>query len=1072
MIQLNKLFDIKEGEGKPTTLLFAYFFFFGATLTVGKTARNAYFLNRYDIEYLPLMFLAAATAVAIVGIINYFISKRLDLIQNLFRTISISGFIFAISLIFIQISLEGLLIPFLYVWIDVITIVINFQFVIYVSMIFNSQQAKRLFAIILCGSPIARILIGASIPLFVGQFGSDYLLTLTSGFILCCVLMAWIARPYMHHEQLPQKDQNKPSKTSGLLDNYFKMLALAIGAAAVATVIIEYQFLIFSKHFYPLEEELAGFFGKFYSITGFVSLFTQLLLTKWILTRFGILAAMRILPAGLGIGALAILFNPSLLSALIGRASEQITKFTLNKTSFELLWVPVSPDQKQRKRLFIDDTIKTSMQGLTGIFIYVLIKVWPMPYLYLMQILSLMALVSIGIWLFTTSHLKKGYVSALASAIEKRQLNFEELQLDTTDSEIVKTIEDALNSDEEAKQIFALELISDLNLAPWSNTLKKLFKKGLPSVREKVLAMTADHPDILSDTELQNTIERKGLLARDAIIISGKRNMAGLIPAYERMLENTRDENAEIRAAAATAVLMMNKGPRDAARSTLEGLLTNEDENLKAVSLRMLRHIPDFLTDNQLQECCVSNSTRVCSAALQVAHLRYDVSLIPCIISCLKHPQTRSVAGNVLKAYPAEAVTNILNKMLMENETDRDLTLGIIRIMKDYWNSLSISILVQLLKNPSLHIKSACIITLLRIARKSPLSNEILQQLNGESRIIAKQIYTRYQMMEFIVIGAEGMLLYDLYKSEAEQLITLLLKLLILQVPEVSIESYIRKEKYDYRAQTDNLIEIFENILPRRESEYIIPLFKNISIEDRRRTGRKYFPDLPNELDPDLIQLIQSSEECHRIIGLAYAISQSRSKVLKGIDWSIFIDNKIYDEIISKYVARNNNALMNLPQFPQQNFQKSEKELQMLSMLERMIILKGTNLFEGIPGESIYNIALVLEEERLEKGTLLFERGDKGAYFYIIVTGEVLIHIDETEFTRHRKGEYFGEMALLDDHPRSASATALEETLLLKIDQENFLDIMMDSKDVRRSIMRILNDRIRRLTDQYARATS
>jgi hypothetical protein len=60
MMPLSKLLNIKEGEGKPVALLFTYFFFFGATLTVSKTARDAYFLNRFDIAYLPLMFLAAA----------------------------------------------------------------------------------------------------------------------------------------------------------------------------------------------------------------------------------------------------------------------------------------------------------------------------------------------------------------------------------------------------------------------------------------------------------------------------------------------------------------------------------------------------------------------------------------------------------------------------------------------------------------------------------------------------------------------------------------------------------------------------------------------------------------------------------------------------------------------------------------------------------------------------------------------------------------------------------------------------------------------------------------------------
>jgi AAA family ATP:ADP antiporter len=1070
MIQLGKLFDIKEGEGKPTTILFAYFFFFGATLTVGKTARDAYFLNRFDVVYLPLMFLASASVVAIIAIINYLASKRLNLIHNLFRTIFLGGLIFAISLMLIQANLNGLLVPFLYVWIDVITIVINFQFVIYASMVFNSRQAKRLFGIILCGSPIARIVIGASIPPFVGQFGSNCLLTLTAGFILCCVLMAWIARPYIHQETQVQQVQHEESKNIGFLDSYLKMLAMAIGAAAVATVIIEYQFLIISNHAFPSEEKLAGFFGTFYSVTGCVSLFTQLLLTKWILARFGILSAMRILPAGLGIGALAILFNPSLLSVLIGRISEQITKFTLNKTSFELLWVPVSPDQKQRKKLFIDDTIKTSMQGLTGILIYILIKVWPLPYPVLMQVLSLVALVSIGIWFLSTFHLKNGYVSALLSAIEKRQLDFKQMRLDTTDSEIVKTIEDALNSDDEAKQVFALELISNLYLTPWSDTLRKLFKKGSPSVRAKILAMTADYPDILSDADLRSTIEERGILAGDALIISGKRNMREMIPNLRHILENTQDENAEICAAAATAVLMMNKGPCDLARSTLEELLNNEDENLKAVALRMLHHIPDFLTETQLQEFCLSDSFHVCSAALDIAHLRYHVSLIPYIINCLKHPQTRSVARNALKIYPPGEVVDILNKMLIQDEIDTDLKIEIVRTLKDYPDSLSISTLAQMLKHSSLNIQAESIDTLLKIARQTPLSTGILQHLSDESRDIARHIYARYQMMGSIEKGSEGLLLYDLYASDIEQRIPMLIKLLVLPVPEIPVETYITYEKYEYGPQAENLIEIFDNILHRRESGYVIPLLQDISIEDRCRVGQRYFTDLPNELDIELIRLIQSSNEYHRIIGLDYSISQCRMKVLEQIDWAIFIDQGIHHEIIAKYVVRNNHALMNLPQFPHQYFQKPVKESQMLSILEKTIILKSTNLFEGVPGENIYHLAQVMEEERLGKGILLFERGDKGDYFYIIVTGEILIHIGETELNRHGKGEYFGEMALLDDYPRSASATALEETLLLKINQDNFLDIMMDNKKVRRSIMRIINDRFRRLTDQYAQA--
>ncbi len=1072
MKHLRKLLDIKAGEGKPTAILFAYFFFFGATITAGKTARDAYFLSRFDITYLPLMFLIAAGAVAIIAIINYFASKRIDLVRNFFFTIALSGLFFAASLMVIQTNLNGMMIPFLYVWIDVITIVINFQFVIYAGMVFNSRQARRLFGSILCGSPIARIVIGAGIHPFVGQFGSDCLLTLTSGFILCCVLMAWIAGPYIYRNQTGNNRQPETgkSKSNGSLDGYLKMLALATGAAAVATVIIEYQFLIFSKHAFPSEERLASFFGAFYSVTGFIALFTQIILTRWILTRFGILSAMRILPTGLGIGAIAILFNPSFLSAMIGRVSEQVTKFSLNKTSFDLLWVPVSPDQKQRKKLFIDDTIKTGMQGLTGIFIYALVRVWPLPYPLLMQLLSLVVLISLGIWFLTTFHLKKGYISALASAIEKRQLDFKQMRIDITDSDIVRTIEEALNSNEEAKQVFALELISDLPLAPWANALRKLFKNGSPSVQAKILSMMAEYPDILPNADIRKTIEEHGDLTSDALIIAGKRQMNEMIPTLNHILEDTKPENAGVCAAAATALLMMNKDNCDAARLAIERMLYSEDDNLKAITLRMLHYIPEYLTGTQLQGYCVSDSVHVCDAALDIAHHRYHVSLIPSIINCLKHPQTRSAARKALEVYPSGEVIDAMAKMLIRDGTDTDHKVQITRTLKDYPYPRSISVLVQMLKHRLLVIQSESIDALLKIARQTPLSVEVLQQLDEESRNIARRIYELYHMMELVVKGPEGLLLSDLFTSEIDKRTSMLIKLLVLPVPGIPIETCFKHEKYEYGPQADNLREIFDNTLTRSVCGYVLPLLQDVSIEQRCMAGEHYFSDLPDNLDLELIRLIRSSDEYYRIIGLDYAISQCCSKVLEQIDSSTIKNQTIHDEIISRHIKRNSKAFIDLPLFFEAQSQKPEKELNMLSILEKTIILRDTNLFEGVQGEEIYHVAQVMEEERLTKGEALFKSGDKGDYLYIIVTGEILIHLDKTELNRHCKGDYFGEMALLDDSPRSADATALDETLLLRINQENFLDIMMDHKEVRRSIMRKLNDRSRRLTDKYSEA--
>ena len=139
----------------------------------------------------------------------------------------------------------------------------------------------------------------------------------------------------------------------------------------------------------------------------------------------------------------------------------------------------------------------------------------------------------------------------------------------------------------------------------------------------------------------------------------------------------------------------------------------------------------------------------------------------------------------------------------------------------------------------------------------------------------------------------------------------------------------------------------------------------------------------------------------------------------------------------------------------------------MLSTLEKTIILKGTELFEAIPAEEVFHVAKITEERRLQAQESLFHQGDPGDSLYIIVTGEIRIHIEGDQLNRLSDGAVVGELAVLDGEPRSASATAVDETILLKISQESFYEILDSRKEVMREIFKELTGRIRRLTDLY-----
>ena len=133
----------------------------------------------------------------------------------------------------------------------------------------------------------------------------------------------------------------------------------------------------------------------------------------------------------------------------------------------------------------------------------------------------------------------------------------------------------------------------------------------------------------------------------------------------------------------------------------------------------------------------------------------------------------------------------------------------------------------------------------------------------------------------------------------------------------------------------------------------------------------------------------------------------------------------------------------------------------MLSTVEKVLALKKVDVFAGTPDETLAAVAGLLEELPLSAGQVVFKKGDLGDCLYLIVYGEVRVHDGEQTLNHLAEGDVFGEMALLDTEPRMASVTAIVDTLLLRLAQEPFFELMDDRPEVARGIIRVLSQRLR-----------
>jgi MFS family permease len=106
----------------------------------------------------------------------------------------------------------------------------------------------------------------------------------------------------------------------------------------------------------------------------------------------------------------------------------------------------------------------------------------------------------------------------------------------------------------------------------------------------------------------------------------------------------------------------------------------------------------------------------------------------------------------------------------------------------------------------------------------------------------------------------------------------------------------------------------------------------------------------------------------------------------------------------------------------------------------RVALLRALPIFAPLPAPAMERVASRVIPTEATAGTEVVKQGDLGDRFYIIEDGEVTVSKDERTVTSLGRGEFFGEIALLRDIPRTATVTARTNTLLYALERDDFLE--------------------------------
>ena len=133
----------------------------------------------------------------------------------------------------------------------------------------------------------------------------------------------------------------------------------------------------------------------------------------------------------------------------------------------------------------------------------------------------------------------------------------------------------------------------------------------------------------------------------------------------------------------------------------------------------------------------------------------------------------------------------------------------------------------------------------------------------------------------------------------------------------------------------------------------------------------------------------------------------------------------------------------------------------MITTVEKVLFLKSIDLFRALPGEELAQIAEIAEEQPIALGDQVFTEGEPGDALYLVVEGTVKVHQGGKQLAQLGPRDVFGEMAVLDSEPRSATVTALKDSVLLKIARDDFRDILQERPEIGMGVIKVLSRRLR-----------
>ena len=447
---LGRVFQFRPGEAGRALRLFAYLFLVVGSYVITKTTRDALFLGRFSAARLPWADIATAAAISVV-MVAYLRAGRLATLPTLLKVTL--GLTIAISVGFWALAQKGepaWMLPALYVWAGATGVLLPAQVWTLASQVMTTREAKRLFGFVGAGAITGAIVGGLVTRAVATRLGTDSLLLITAAMLAPCPwLVSGIWRERTNTDERLAASERTTSGAGDAIrivlgSRHLRAVAILIGVSSIVTTVVSWQFRAVAKASFASTNELAAFFGAFNVYAGALALMAQLFLSARLLKRFGLRTTLLVVPAALGLGSIGLLVSGGLLAATFLKGTDQILRYSVDRSTVELLYLPVPSALRSRAKAFIDTVVWRTGDAVGALLVLAAVSFGRVS----LAGLSLVVLVAVSGWIAAAYTARRTYVDALQASILEHRLDVERLADQDAERSTIEILTAALSSDD------------------------------------------------------------------------------------------------------------------------------------------------------------------------------------------------------------------------------------------------------------------------------------------------------------------------------------------------------------------------------------------------------------------------------------------------------------------------------------------------------------------------------------------------------------------------------------------------------------------------------------------------